>query len=233
MKINKLILPVLFLAAAAPVFAQRKVSADVEVRTVNKGKLTTVTKSVYCTNNGRLVTIFRTPLSYCTVSNAKGEFQLYNEDTNEVISKIDKSLSSNNELVMLFLNGHIDDLGLGYYGYKVTGSARDDGYLVKTFTAADPNLPKVEIAYENYLPIYCAYTSPEGKLMSRKYLSDYQRFGRMVLPLRVTDISYGTAKDSTIVRTLYSAVKIDTDDPSFDFSVPADAKPAKLEEPGK
>lgn len=222
---------ILLLAVCAPSFAQRKVSADVEVKTVLNGKLTTVTKSVYCTNNGRLVTLFRKPLSYYVVSNAKGELQLYKTDTNEVLTQIDPSLSSNSELVMLFMGGHIDDLGLGYYGYKAVTTTREEGFVKKTFTAPDQNLPRVEIVYENYLPIYCAYTAPDGKLLSKKYLSDYQRYGRFVLPLRVTDINYGKNRDSSIVRTLYSSVKVDVDDPNFNFQVPADARPMKLEEP--
>lgn len=231
MKHKLSIVPILLLALCVPSFAQRKVSADVEVKTVMNGQLTTVTKSVYCTNNGRLVALFHKPMSYYQVSNAKGELQLYKPDTNEVLTQIDPSLSSSSELVMLFMSGHIDDLGLGYYGYKAGAASRDDGYVKKTFTAADPALPKVEIVYEDYLPIYCAYTAPDGKLLSKKYLSDYKRYGRFVLPLRITDINYGKNRDSSIVRTLYSSVKVDVDDPNFNFQVPADARAMKLEEP--
>ncbi|MBO4475685.1 MAG: hypothetical protein J5737_03070 [Bacteroidales bacterium] len=213
-----------------PLCAQRKVSADVEVKTVAKGKVSTVTKSVYCTRNGRLVTLFRTPVSYYAVSNIKGEVQIYNPSSGEVLTRIDESLSSNTELVMLFMSGHIDDLGLGYFGYKATGTSRDGEYLKKVFTHADPQQAKVEIVYENYLPIYCEYTSPEGKCLGRKYLSEYNTVGRFTLPLRVTDINYGKDRDSTVTRTIYSSVRLDTDDPAFDFTVPADAKPMKLEQ---
>ena len=233
MKLKNLLLPILLLAAASPAFAQRRVSADVEVKTVINGKLTTVTKSVYCTSNGRLVTLYRKPLLYYSVSNAKGEMSIYKPDTNEVFNQIDPSLSSNNDLVMLFMSGHIDDLGLGYYGYRATDTSRDGEYVVKTFTPSNPSLPVVQIVYEDYLPIYCSYTGSDGKLLSKKYLSDYKRFARFVLPLRVTDIAYSTGKDSSIVRTLYSGVKVDEDDPAFDFTVPADAKPMQLEPPVK
>ena len=233
MRIKLLLIPLLLLAASAPAFAQRKVSADVEVKTVAKGKLTTVNKSVYCTNNGRLVTIFRKPVLYYVVSNAKGEMKLYRPDTNEVLSDIDKAFSSNAELISLFMSGHIDDLGLGYYGYKAGATSREDGYVKKTFSSADPGLPSVDIVYENYFPIYCAYTSPEGKLLSKKYLSDYRSYGRYILPHRVTDINYSTGRDSSVVRTIYSGVKVDVDDPAFDFQIPADAKPMKTEAPAK
>lgn len=231
--IRKIICLSLLLAAFLPASAQKKVSADVEVKTVAKGKLSTVTKSVYCTSNGRLVTLYKTPVSYYTVANSKGEFQLYNSSTNEVMTQVDQSLSSTTELVSIFMSGRVDDLGLGYFGYRVSDTGREDGYIKKTFSHPDPTMPKVGIVYENYLPIYCEYTSPEGKVVNRKYLSNYQQFGRMTLPLRSTDISYGSNRDSTVVRTIYSGVRIDTDDPAFDFTVPADAKPMKLEAAAK
>ena len=142
-------------------------------------------------------------------------------------------MSSHTELIFIYLSGHVDDLGLGYFGYKAGATVREDGYVKKTFTASDSTLPKVEIVYEDYLPIYCAYTSPDGKLLSKKYLSDYKSYGRLVLPHRITDISYGKNRDSSVVRTIYSSVKIDVDDPNFNFQIPADAKPMKLEAPDK
>ena len=227
------ILPLLLCLAALPAGAQRKVCADVEVKTVSNGKLSTVTKSVYCTNNGRLVTLFHKPYTYYVVSNSKGEVQLYSPDTNEVLPQTDKSLSSNTELISLFMQGRIDDLGLGFFGYKVTATSRDEGYVKKTFTPADPQQPVVTIVYEYYLPIYCEYVSHDGKLMDKKYLSDYKTFGRFVLPCRTTDIAYGDKRDSTVTRILYKNVRVDVDDPVFNFEIPADAKPMQLPEAKK
>lgn len=227
--IRKILCLALLAAVCLPVSAQRKVSADVEVKTVAKGKRTTVTQSVYCTSNGRLVTLFKTPVEYYFLTNTKGEAQFYTPSTGEVLSKYDPSLSSHSDLVMLFLSGHIDDLGLGFLGYKPGATTREDTYIKKTFKSSDPTKATVEIVYEDYLPVYCAYTTPGGKLLSKKYLDNYQRFGRFVLPLRITDISYGTGRDSTVVRTIYSNVKVDAEDPNFDFRIPADAKPMKLE----
>ena len=230
---NKLLIIPLLLLVASPLYAQRKVSADVEVKTVIDGKLTTVTKSVYCTNNGRLVTKFSKPLPYYVVSNSKGEMNLYKPDTNEVLSDYDPSFSSNTELIMLFMSGRIDDLGLSSFGYKAGSATREEGFVKKSFKSPDTTKPDVEIVYENYLPIYCEYTAQDGRLLSKKYLSDYKTYGRFILPQRVTDITYGVKRDSSIVRTLYSNVKVDVDDPNFDFQIPADAKPMKLDAPAQ
>ena len=225
--IRKIICLSLLAAVCVTAGAQKRVSADVEVKTAAKGKVGTVTKSVYCTSNGRLVAVYKTPIQYYYIANAKGETQMYTPSTNEVMSQYDKSLSSSTDLVMLFLSGHIDDLGLGYFGYRAGAPTRDGEYMKKNFTSTDPSSASVEIVYENYLPIYCAYTAPDGKLLSKKFLDKYERHGRLVLPTRITDISYGSGRDSTVTRTIYSGIKVDGDDPAFDFQVPADAKPKK------
>ncbi len=216
MRIKSLLISLLLSAAALPLFAQRKVSADVQVKTVVNGKVTL--------NQGE---------TYYMVTNPKGEMQVYEPGSGQVYAETDPSLSSSADLVWLFMSGRIDDLGLGAYGYKATASTREEGLVKKTFTPSDVTRPVVEIVYENYLPIYCAYTAQDGKLLSKKYLSNYQRFGRFTLPLRVTDIAYGTGRDSSVVRTLYSSVKVDVDDPSFAFEVPADAKPMQLQAESK
>lgn len=231
MRLESVILAVL-LAAAVPAYGQRKVSADVEVKTVAGGKSSTVTKSVYCSNNGRLVTLFKTPVRFYLLTNSKGEARIYKPQTNEVLSQTDPSMSSSADLVSLFMNGRIDDLGLGWYGYKLSSSKKEDGYTKKTFTHPDPSRPVVEIVFENYLPIYAAYKDGGGRILSKKYLSGYSTFKRFVMPLRVVDISYDSSKDSTVVRTVYSAVKVDEDDPNFDFTVPEGAKPVQLPSPG-
>ena len=86
---------------------------------------------------------------------------------------------------------------------------------------------------ENYLPIYLAYYDSAGSVVSRTYLSSYSRFSNLMLPLRVTSVQYMAKKDSSLVRTVYSNVRIDGNDPMFDFKVPADAKPVKSSKAGK
>ena len=231
---SKILISFILLTAVFPLSAQRRVAADVEVKSVVSGKVITVTKSVYCSNNGRLVTRLHTPEDYWAVTTAKGELQAWFPATNEVFSQIDPETSSRLDLIALFMSGHVEDLGLGYYNYRVTATERDEeGYVKKTFVCSDPSRPVVHIVYENYLPIYCDYTDAGGKVLSKKYLSSYQQHGRFLFPARITDITYGADRDSSVTRTLYSSVRVDTDDPAFDFQVPEDAKPIHLQEAPK
>ena len=101
--------------------------------------------------------------------------------------------------------------------------------LRRTYLPSVPGkgVAKVELVLENYLPIYLAYYNDKGAVVSRTYLSSYNRFSNLMLPLRVTSVQYTSKKDSTLVRTIYSDVVVDGQDPMFDFKVPSDAKPLK------
>lgn len=227
------------LLLCATAAAQRRVSADVQVKTLSAGKVSTVTKSVYCTNNGRLVTFFHKPLEYVAVTNPAGELRIWLPGTNELItpSAEGSEVSSKDELLSIFMSGRLDDLGLGGFGYKPSATVRtEEGYIKKTFTRGKETpgealIQSVDIVYDKYLPIYCEYMSVSGKVMRRLYLSGYATEQRLTLPMRMTSIEYGQAQDSTIVRTIYSNVKIDQDDSGFDFEIPADAKPVAIPAP--
>ena len=127
-------------------------------------------------------------------------------------------------------------MGLGLYGYKLSSTSKEEGGLLKrTYLPISPGkgVSKVELVLENYLPIYLAYYDSAGSVVSRTYLSSYSRFSNLMLPLRVTSVQYMAKKDSSLVRTVYSNVRIDGNDPRFDFKVPADAKPVKSSKAGK
>ena len=215
-----------FLACCLTLSAQRKVSADIEIKQVTKGKVVTVTKSVCCTSDGRFVTRFRTPEDYYVVSNPKGETRIYIPRTNEVIQDLGTSQSAKDELIWIFLTGKVDDLGVMQYGYRPASTTRDGQYVKKTFVSSEEgNIPTVEVVLENFLPIYCAYIDKSSRAVSKTYLSNYFREGRFVLPARTTSISYmDGGKDSTVVRTIYSNIRVDADDPLLDFVIPSDAK---------
>ena len=216
--------------------AQRRVAADVEVKTLYGGKVTTVNSKVFCSSSGHMVQVFDSPDTYYTITNPNGEFKLYFPSTNEVYSERMEDYSDRDDLLYLFLSGRSDDMGLGLYGYKLSSTSKEEGGLLKrTYLPMGPGkgVSKVELVMENYLPIYLAYYDSSGAVVSRTYLSSYSRFSNLMLPLRVTSVQYTAKKDSSLVRTVYSNVRTDGSDPMFDFKVPADAKPVKAAPTGK
>ena len=216
--------------------AQRRVAADVEVKTMYAGKVTTVKNKVYCNSSGRMVRVFDSPSLYYTVTNPNGEFSLYIPETNEVYSDRKDDFSDKDDLVYLFLSGRSGDMGLSLYGYKLSSTSQEgEGLVKRTYVPAvkGKGVAKVELVLENYLPIYLAYYDAGGAVVSKTYLSSYSKFTNFVLPLRVTSVQFTSKKDSTLVRTVYSNVRLDGDDPMFDFQVPAEAKPVKQASAGK
>ena len=201
-QISIIVLFIISLQAAA----QRRVAADVEVKTLYGGKVTTVSSKMYCTSSGRLVQVFDSPSPYYTVTNPNGEFQLYIPGSNEVYSDRKEDFSDRDNLLYLFLSGRSDDMGLGLYGYKLASTSREgDGLLKRTYipVTSGKGVSKVELVLENYLPIYLAYYNEGGAVVSRTYLSSYTRFTNIALPLRVTSVQYTSKKDSSLVRTIY------------------------------
>ena len=224
---------VALLLCSLPLMAQRRASADVEVKTLTENNVVTVTKSVYCSNNGRLVSKFYTPADYIVVTDAMGECQYYFPSTNEVLADNSGAVVSSDELLSVFLFGRIEDLGVTLSGYMLQNTEYlPDGLVKKTYKTVKPELPPFcEIVYNtDYLPIYSAVLAEDGKVLSKSYYSKYELYGYSPFPLRTTQIIYNSSKDSTIVRTIYSNVKLDGEDAMFDFTVPQNAKPVVLKE---
>ncbi len=211
--------------------AQRRVSADVEVKTVTEGNVTTVTKSVYCSNNGRLVAYFHSPFEYVMETDIVGECKFYFPSTNEVFVDNSAGISSRDELLSLLLSGRLlDDLGVSLSGYKLQTTQRlPDGLLKKTYKGVRTDLPAFcEIVFKDYLPIYSATLTEDGHTLVKVYYSKYENVGYTPFPCRSTEIVYNSVKDSTIIRTIYSNITLDGSDPQFDFAVPEDAKPLDM-----
>lgn len=216
------------------VSAQRRIAADREVKTVFDGKVTTVRSEVFCQASGEMVTVFQSPYPYYVLTNPSGEFKLYVPSSNEVYTDRRDDFSSKDDILYLFMTGKSGDMGLSGFGYRLSSTENEDGLLKRTYvpTVRGKGVSKVELVLEAYLPIYLAYYDEAGNVLSRTYLSAYSRYPRFALPQRATTITYTSRKDSVIVRTQYSRVRVDGDDPMFGFEVPADAKPTTLR-PGR
>ena len=102
--------------------------------------------------------------------------------------------------------------------------------MKKTYSTTRNNLPpRAEIVYnKDYLPIYSATLTEDGHPTVKVYYSKYDLVGYTPFPYRSTEVIYNSRKDSTIIRTIYSDIKLDGNDAMFDFSVPQNAKPLDM-----
>ena len=154
--LRKSLISVLLVLTAFAAQAQKRVSVEAETKTLSDGKVTTVTKRILCDRSGRLVTVYFTPKRYIVTTTLKGEVKFYLPATNEVISMVEQGLSSNNELLYLFLSGRTSDLGLVGMGYTLKASEMDaEGYMKRTYvTSKQDSAPTVELVLKDYLPVY-------------------------------------------------------------------------------
>lgn len=226
--LRRLLISIIALLASVGGFAQSRVAADVEVKTLMDGKVTTVTKRVFCQGNGRLVTVF-SPAGNVVISNLNGEMTMYSPATNEVFTSTKTDFSTKNDLLYLFLSGRSSDLGLASYGYRLDSSEYEEGgYLKRTYKSDKKGkVPTVELVLKDYLPVYVAYIDASRKVVSKTYLSGYDTGAAFVFPSRVTGIDYLKSRDSTVTRTIYSNVRTDSSDKEFNFEIPADAVSVK------
>ena len=116
-------------------------------------------------------------------------------------------------------------MGLTSLGYALSGSSTDeDGYLKRVYTTRKKEaVPRVEVVLKDFLPVYVAYMDHSGNVVSKTYLSGYDLASRFVFPSRVTAIDYLKDRDSSVTRTLYSNIKLNSDESGFSFVLPDDA----------
>lgn len=224
----------LLLVLAIPLVAGAQVRLSVDEQSVQAagGKKMTSERSLYLNADGRLVVEQLRPQHTIALSNTLGEMRIYDTASNEVAILNDKEFASSKEMISIFASGGYVDMALPLYGYNQSDIRSENGLIIKTFkpqtTAATA---KVELVFQNHLPICMIYYNAKGEEMRKLYFSRYQ-YERIPLPMRITEIEYTTAKSDSLVRlTTYSNLRFDFEANSelFDFQIPADAKRVEID----
>lgn len=223
------LLPLFFIVLCGTAVAQNRLSADVTVRQVYNGKSMRVTKQVFYSANGNMVVHFTYPQEYFVVTNRLGETSVYQPKVNEVMQVNDQSLSSESELLTVFMSPSYADLGLPRLGFVLSKVEKEGKDQVKTYTPThldDKAISKVVVVCRDGNPIYCAFYNQGGLIMRKIYYSRYVELPVMTFPTLITQISYDNKGDSVIKREEYSNIRT-KDFPAgalFDYRVPANAK---------
>ena len=223
-----LILSVLCLLSAVPSRAQRFYHVDAVTKTVKDGKMKAAEKKIYYSKGGDLNILWQAGgLSYYSTTTPFGFSKFYFPATNEVITLDPDMMKASDELLYLFADGGIEDLGLTREGFFLKSSKKDDGYIVRRFEPRKTGgmCAWVEIAYNSeYLPVYCAYFDKKGNIITKTYLSNYNSEKGFVFPMRVTEISYFKEKaDSTVRLDIYKNLEIDVRSDTHSFHIPSGA----------
>ena len=231
--IGSILIASLFVLAGNVSTAQvSQISVHKKSQVLKDGKKQTVLADCYYSaEEGTFVAHYLEPMEFVKITNRQGEMKIYFPKTNKVNVQQDFYFSSENELLHYFVNNRIDDLGLRKEGFRMSDSRYDENYLVTTWLPPDGMkvISKVELVFENMIPIYAAYFGKDGKIIRKIYYSDYYKDHRLLLPKRITEITFTSEKDSTIKRTIFSDIRQNgaVDNDYMNFKIPDDAQIAQ------
>ncbi|MBN1822324.1 MAG: hypothetical protein JW833_16505 [Prolixibacteraceae bacterium] len=212
-------------------FAQggnKYITVHLKNETYQKGNLLTAeTDYFFDSETGILVVSGTLPENHIKISNRFGEIKIYYPEDNKVAIKQNRFYSSENELIYYFFTNNYYDLGLSDEGFTVSDTRMDGNYQVTTWTAPiSLNLiSKVELVFENGLPVYAAYFNMNGNIIRKIYYYNYEIFSSFTMPMKVTQISYISENDSVVQRNTWSLMK-ELNTPGsgyFNFKIPEDA----------
>lgn len=209
--------------------AQNRLSADVTARQVHKGKSMRVEKQVFYSTNGNLVVHYTYPQEYYMVTNRLGETSVYQPKANEVMQVNDRSISSESEMLSVFISPSYADLGLTRLGFVLSKVEKEGIDQVKTYTPThvdDKAIGKAVVVCRDGNPIYCAFYDQSGNITKKTYYSRYVTLPVLTFPTLVTQIAYDGKGDSIIRREEYRNIRTKDfpQDALFDYRVPANAR---------
>ncbi len=223
------LLPLFFVLLCGTASAQNRLSADVTARQVHKGKSMRVEKQVFYSANGNLVVHYTYPQEYFLVTNRLGETSVYQPKAGEVMQMNDRSVTSETELLSLFMSPSYADLGLTKLGFVLAKVEKEGADKVMTYTPThidDKAFSRAVVVLRDGNPIYCAFYDQSGSMVKKTYYSHYVELPVMTFPTMVTQISYDGKGDSIIRREEYRNIRTKDfpADALFDYKVPANAR---------
>lgn len=220
------ILTALLVLLPISAMAQQRLSVDVTTVQVSQGKKVTTSRSLYLHPDGRLVVEQHAPLHLVSLTNRLGEMRIYDPKNNQVAAINNREMGSDKEMVSIFASGDYADMALNDYGFTQSDVRNEDGLIIKTFEAVKSagGVHSVELVLQNHVPICMIYYDGGGNVMRKVYFSRYE-YGRIPMPMRITEIEYTSPQDSLVRLSTYTNLLTGREASSemFDFQIPADA----------
>ncbi len=205
-------------------------SISFETKSLSKGKLSVSKADVYFNAaSGEMISHFSKPQEIFIINNRRGDLIVYDPKKNLVRKENNPLMGTESNYFYCFANNEIDDLGLTKLGFKITSTKFENEFAITEWVAPAQYVKlasRVKIAHKDYLPIYSAYYNLKGEVIRKVYYYDFFKSPDLVFPMKITEILYESAKDSTITRTTFSNIKTDfsVDKRLSEFKIPKDAK---------
>lgn len=214
-----------------------KLSFDMSARTLYQGKSVHGNGEVYYrVKGGLMVTKMNYPVNQLIITNTMGEYKSYDLESNTVVLSTGSELSSKHSFLYSFLSGEIGDMGLSHLGYRLADTKIENDLVIKTYNAPEDRATparKVELVFEDFLPIYAGFIDAQGKTIQKTYYSNYQNVSYIRLPLTITEVNFMAENDSSITQRKYSNLKFNqnVDERWLNFQIPQDARVIDADQP--
>lgn len=231
MRFNRffLLLATLCFLGAGTASAQRLFHVEEQTKTVSGGKMRVMDKALWYTRGGNLnIRWTQNFNTYYTISTPFGFTDLYYPASNENTTLDREMFNPVDELLYVFAEGGVEDLGLPKQDFALKSSKKDGSYTLRRYEPRKSGgmCAWVELVLDaDALPVQCSYFNKKGKVITKTYFSKYATEKGFTFPMRVTEISYLLEKkDSSVRLDLYKNLQVDVPDEMYGFHVPSDAK---------
>ncbi len=213
--------------------AQSAISAKLNTRTIRAGKVVVLNGEIfYKIAGGNMISHYTTPFEQYIFNTSKGELKIYDPKKNTITQQVNFQFGTETTQFYYFFNKYKEDMGLRKMGFINKNSKFDNNLLVTTWQSppkVEKDIKQVELVHKDGNPIYSKYIDGQNKIVKKIYYAEYQKIGNSDFPLSITQIDYFSAKDSVIVKTKYSDIKINEkiDSKLANYAIPSNAKYVK------
>ncbi len=207
-----------------------RISLTMQSKKVINGKLVITNADVFYAADGKMVTHILSPIETVIINNSKGDLNIYNPRENEVYKEFNYNQGTENTSLYYFLKDRNNELGLRSLGFKLNGSKVENGYIVTSWLPPAQYMKMfnaVELVYQQGKPVFLKFINNKNKAIKKSYYYNYTKVLNLNFPLAITHINYFDNGDSTVEKTVYSNIKVNSasNNSYFDFNIPANAKP--------
>ncbi len=223
-----LFLVVVLFSSFTPMSVER-IMMSMKSQSLHKGKVVNVDAELYYDQlTGSLITRYIQPAGQVLKTNDKGELSIYNEKENTVTYRQGAEYSTESNMVLFFLQGKIQDLGLSDFGFQLMSTKfEEDMVITEWFPPAElfHLFNRIEMVHKDFVPIYIAYYDARRNLAKKVFYSQYEYLEDVSFPTLVTEFNY-VGNDSIINRIRFSEIKTNQQAVSswFDYTIPEDAQ---------
>jgi outer membrane lipoprotein-sorting protein len=214
-------------------YSQTAVSAKLNTRTVRAGKVVVLNGEIYYKiAGGKMISHYTEPFEQYIFNTSKGELKIYDPKKNTINQQVNFQLGTETTQFYYFFNKYKEDMGLRKMGFVNKVTKFENKLLVTTWQAppkVEKDIKLVELVHKDGNPIYTKYIDGQNKVIKKIYYADYQKIGNSDFPLTITQIDYIAAKDSVIMKTKYSDIKMNENANSklANYTIPSNAKYVK------